>query len=122
MYGFPFIRQRDARQCGAASLAMVCRYWGKTVSLTSIEDLCDSTRIGVSLKALTVAANELGFETAMARIPADSLNDIEIPTILHWGDNHFVVFLKKEKDRYVIADPAIGKKRIAYEEIGRAHV
>lgn len=117
MYGFPFIRQRDARQCGAASLAMVCRYWGKTVSLTSIEDLCDSTRIGVSLKALTVAANELGFETAMARIPADSLNDIEIPTILHWGDNHFVVFLKKEKDRYVIADPAIGKKRIAYEEI-----
>lgn len=31
-----------------------------------------------------------------------------LPCILHWGQNHFIVLCKIDKDLFYIADPAIG--------------
>lgn len=33
MRKFPFVKQHDAMQCGIASLAMICEYFGKKYSI-----------------------------------------------------------------------------------------
>src|SRR5690606_18064912 len=38
----------------------------------------------------------------------DQLTDIELPCILHWNQNHFVVLYGIKKGRYYISDPASG--------------
>ena len=40
--------------------------------------------------------------------------DVPLPCILHWNQNHFVVCYKIKDDRYYIADPAAGK--VVYRE------
>ena len=46
--------------CGAASLGMICRHFGRKVSLARIRQLCHTSTDGTSLKAICRAATELG--------------------------------------------------------------
>ena len=57
---FTHVQQIDAMDCGAASLGMICRHFGRDVSLAHIRQLCHTSRDGTSLKALCHAATELG--------------------------------------------------------------
>ena len=55
--------QRDAMQCGVASLAMVCGWYGRRYSLTDMERHCHVTRQGVSLKGIMDAAKAVGLDS-----------------------------------------------------------
>lgn len=65
MSRFYFIKQHDAMQCGPACLAMICRYYGKTYTLSTLSKLCPATNEGVSLLCINNAAEKLGFHTIM---------------------------------------------------------
>lgn len=74
---------------------------------------------GVSLMGLSDAAGTIGFKTMGLRITLDQLvNDVPLPCILYWKQNHFVVCygIKKRRGHYhfLIADPA--KQPISYAE------
>src|SRR4029453_10143822 len=56
----PHVFQVDAMDCGAACLAMVCRHFGRAVSLARIRQLAHTSLDGTSLRALCTAATELG--------------------------------------------------------------
>ena len=58
---FPYIRQRDAMQCGTACIAMICKHYGINISLDVLSDLCPFNSEGVSLLALSKVAKSLGF-------------------------------------------------------------
>lgn len=111
-------RQRDAMQCGAASLEMICRYHGVQTSLHAIESLCHATIDGVSMKGLVNAAGHLGLNAKGALLTLEQLSLCPLPAILHWNQNHFVVLYHMDKKgRYFhIADPAKGKVRYTKEE------
>ncbi len=53
------IEQIDEMDCGAASLGMICRHFGKKVSLSRIRQLCHTATDGTSLKALCRAASRI---------------------------------------------------------------
>ena len=103
---FPWIKQRDSMQCGVACLTMVCRHYGWACTLSQIEELCHATTEGVSLRGMSQAASELGFETASVRLSPDELSQSPLPAILHWNQNHFVVLYRI--DRRGIHDADIG--------------
>ena len=103
---FPWIKQRDSMQCGVACLTMVCRHYGWACTLSQIEELCHATTEGVSLRGMSQAAAELGFETASVRLSPDELSQSPLPAILHWNQNHFVVLYRI--DRRGIHDADIG--------------
>lgn len=68
---------------------------------------------------LSDAAGTIGFKTMGLRITLDQLvNDVPLPCILYWKQNHFVVCygIKKRRGHYhfLIADPA--KQPISYAE------
>ena len=110
-----FFRQLDAMDCGPASLKMIAGYYGKEYSIQTLRDYCYITREGVSMQGISEAAERIGFRTLGVRLTFDQLkNDVPLPCILHWNQQHFVVCYKvkqrrRGKDKVYIADPASGK-------------
>lgn len=113
-----FIKQRDAMQCGAASLCMICRYLGFRFSLDKIEQVCYKTNEGVSLKSIYDGAIAIGLKATALTLNCNGLTELKNPCILHWNQNHFVVLYKVDRNgnRFWIADPAKGKYKLNLEE------
>ncbi len=116
---FPFIKQRDAMQCGVSCLQMICHYHGREIPNYQIESVCVPTTEGVSLLGISEAAEHLGFHAVSGRVSIDELKDTPLPCILHWNQNHFVVLYKVKRNRYYIADPAKGKITYSEQEFAR---
>lgn len=117
MQKFPFYKQLGSMQCGIAALAMICDFYGMRYSLSTLNSLCNYTNDGVSFKSLSYTAQQLGFKTAVGAISLKDLNDILLPCILHWNQNHFVVLYKVDRSgkRFWIADPGKGKYKLSLE-------
>ncbi len=111
---FKVIRQLDSMQCGIASLAMVCSYYGKNISIKKLSSICPVSSEGVSMLAIKAAAESIGLEVIAGRIHINELIRINGPFILYWNQNHFVVLYKVSNDGkyFFIADP--GKGNIRY--------
>lgn len=105
---FPFVRQRDNMQCGAACLCMICRFYGYRVSLPNISGVCSPTAEGVSLLGIKESAESFGFEAVPCRIALKNLCADTLPCIMHWNQNHFVVLYKIKGNNFYIADPGRG--------------
>ncbi len=107
---FPFYRQYDAMDCGPTCLQMITRYYGKKTALEDIRKMCEINKSGVNLLGINNTAEQLGFSTVNVKI---SLHDLvaenNLPAILHWDQNHFVVLYKIKRRKYYIADPGTGK-------------
>ena len=104
-------------QCGIASLAMICTYYGRETSIEELSKICFATSEGVSLKGLCDAAKKIGFITVPGKVTIDSLCDENLPCILHWNQNHFVVLYKVKGNVFFIADPSKGMRKCSLEEI-----
>lgn len=118
MKQFPLYIQHDAMQCGIACLQMVCKYYGKEYSLAQLSELCFATNEGVSLLGISQAAEKLGLHTICGRATTEQLGKAQLPCIVFWNQNHFVVLYKVKKSRkgmrYFVADP--GKGLLEYTE------
>lgn len=116
---FPHYLQHDAMDCGPTCLRMIAKYYGKTYSVQTLREHSFITREGVSMLGISDAAEFIGFRTSGVRISLQQLvEDMPLPCILHWNQNHFVVCygIKKKKDgyRFSIADPA--RQLVTYHE------
>lgn len=105
---FPHYKQIDQMDCGATCLRIIFKYYGQLVSIHKIRKLCQTTKNGVNLLGISEAAEKLGFRTYGVRLSLEQLHEAELPCILHWNQNHFVVLYKIRKGRYYISDPAGG--------------
>ena len=111
MRRFPHYNQFDAMDCGPTCLQMIASFYGKKYTLQTLRDKSYITREGVSMLGISDAAESIGFHTTGVRISLNKLKeDVPLPCILHWNQNHFVVcyeIIKKKKGWvYRIADPA----------------
>ncbi|MFD2965792.1 peptidase domain-containing ABC transporter [Sphingobacterium bambusae] len=111
---FPHYKQKDQMDCGATCLRMIFKYYGQIVSIQKIRKLCQTTKEGVNLLGISEAAEKLGFRTQGIRLSVDQLQEIELPCILHWNQNHFVALYKIRRGKYYVSDPATGL--MVYEE------
>jgi HlyB family type I secretion system ABC transporter len=116
---FPFVRQLDAMDCGAAALAMVCRHYGRAVSLARIRQLCFTSTDGTSLRALCRAATELGLAARPVKASPRNLPEMPLPAIVHWEGNHWVVVYDVADGHVRIADPALGTRRVTRADFER---
>ena len=107
---FKWVKQHDSMQCGVACLAMICRHYGKEYSLEYLDSYCHANTAGVSMLGIAEAAGIVGFDTMAAAASTDELNEIKLPCILHWNQNHFVVLygISKNGGKFKIADPGKG--------------
>jgi ATP-binding cassette subfamily B protein len=110
--GFPFVRQIDATDCGAAGLAMVCRHFGRAVSLARLRQLLHTSTDGTSLQALCRTAAELGLAARAIKTTSHTLSHIPLPAIVHWEGNHWVVLYEVDTQHVRLADPALGLRHL----------
>lgn len=114
MKKFPFFKQPDQMDCGPTCLRMVAKHYGKNFNLQRLRDISGINREGVSLLGISEAAEKIGFRTTGNRVTLGQLSEINLPAILHWNQNHFVVLYKIKRGIYYIADP--GKGLIEFTE------
>ena len=117
---FKCIIQSDSMMCGITCLQMVCKHFGREVSLRTLSKLCVATSEGVSMLGVNEAANKLGLRTMCVRTDFDTLSKATLPCVLHWNQNHFVVLYKVRKGRiFYVADPGKGLVKYNLEEFGK---
>jgi ATP-binding cassette subfamily B protein len=112
---FSYYRQLDAMDCGPTCLRMVAKHYGRNFNLRTLSALCGFNREGISLLGLSDASEKIGFRSLGVKLNPMQLKDVELPCILHWKQNHFVVLYKIKGGKYYLADPAQGLATI--EEI-----
>jgi HlyB family type I secretion system ABC transporter len=110
------VLQIDEMDCGAACLAMICRHFGRKVSLPRIRQLCHTATDGTSLKAISRAATELGLAARALKISLRNLPLMPLPAIVHWEGNHWIVLYDVDQQFVRVADPARGLRKLPRRE------
>jgi len=119
----PMILQSEISECGLACLAMVASYFGQIQTLQSIRK---KRRIGIqgtNLKHLIELGDSLGLASRALQCPIDEVHKLQMPCILHWDLNHFVVLTKVsgrgQSAKFSINDPAMGKRTLNVDEFSK---
>ncbi|MEO1559410.1 MAG: cysteine peptidase family C39 domain-containing protein, partial [Cyanobacteria bacterium J06632_19] len=113
---YPFIQQQSSSDCGAASLAMISKYWGKRFSINSLRSIAHINSMGAELSDLANAAEYLGYQAFAVRGSLNQLKSQTSPWIAHYQGNHYIVVWQIKEEFVLVSDPAIGKKWISCEE------
>lgn len=114
------ILQHTSSDCGAACLAMLCNWYGATISASHIAEIMPCPARGISMADISHTANSIGLQTKAFRLDFDSLRDnYSAPCIAHWHGNHFIVIAKISKHSVTVLDPAIGKVRYSIRDFCR---
>ena len=114
---FPFVRQIDQFDCGAACVAMLCRAFGHEVSLPFVRQAVGTGVDGTSLRGIQRGGELAGLEIRALKASKDRLDTLPLPAVLHWGGNHWVVLCGVQPHRVRIADPARGLRYLARAEV-----
>jgi ABC-type bacteriocin/lantibiotic exporter with double-glycine peptidase domain len=118
MSATPVILQMEAAECGAACLAMVLGHHGRHLTLEEVRTACGTSRDGVNAAELVAAARSFGLTTKVLRREVEDLDALPMPLILHWAFDHFVLLEKIRGNRFVIHDPALGRRVVGRAEFG----
>lgn len=117
---YPIVLQHSEEDCGAACLATVVKYYGHTFSLTRVREAVGTGSRGTTLLGIRRGAEALGFTAKQVQATSDLIDHLEhvpLPTIIHWKGNHWVVLYGQKRNHYLVADPAIGIRRLTYAEL-----
>ena len=114
---FPHIKQVDEMDCGAASLAMICRHFGRKVSLARIRQVVHTAADGTSLRGLCNGAQALGLAARSVKVSPQNTPQMPLPAIIHWDNYHWVVLFDVSEKQARIADPATGIRTIERREL-----
>ena len=117
-FRFPLILQADSSDCGVASLAMVAEWYGIPVNYDNLRQLCQLSRIGVSLLTINEQAQKLGFKTEAVQLDFENLQaeEKQMPCIVFWNSEHFIVVRRITKRKVLVADPALGLLSYSHEQ------
>ncbi len=113
----PMIYQTEAMECGLASMAMVAKYHGHNIDLNGLRQRFPVSLKGATLSQLMHMANQLDMGPRALRLELEDLSKLQLPAILHWDLNHFVVLKKVSGNKVHIHDPAIGAKVMTMKKL-----
>ncbi|WP_047515743.1 peptidase domain-containing ABC transporter [Methylophilus sp. Q8] len=116
----PITLQTEASECGLACLVMVSNYHGFRTDLATMRRLFLISIKGTTLSHLMGMAQAVGFTTRPVKLELEDLKDLRRPCILHWNFNHFVVLKEVGARHVVIHDPAMGIRKLSFDEVSAA--
>lgn len=113
----PLVMQAELSECGLACLAMIVGYHGYQMDMSSIRHRFPVSSQGTSLQTLIAIADKLNLSSRALKLRLDALHQLQVPCILHWDMNHFVVLARCSARGVDIQDPAVGKRRMRMSEL-----
>lgn len=115
----PVILQSEAPECGIACLAMVASHHGYLTDLSAMRVRLSPSLKGVTLKNLAQIAEGMGLTTRGVQAPLEALGKLQLPAVLHWDMNHFVVLVAVKGRKLTLHDPARGRRVMTLDEASR---
>ena len=104
----PVILQTEMTECGLACLAMIARFHGHDIDLNVLRRKHLVSMTGASLKSVIAIADGLQLSSRPLRLDMDHLEKLQLPAMLHWDLNHYVVLKSIKGDQAEIVDPGVG--------------
>lgn len=113
------IVQSEAAECGLACLAMVAAHHGNRIGLRELRRRYPLSLKGASLAQVMDIAGQMGFMCRPLRLDLEHLKELQLPCILHWNLNHFVVLSRVRRRDVIVFDPSLGKRVLPLADFSR---
>lgn len=113
----PLILQAETAECGLACLAMVAGYHGYQTDMVRLRQKFLVSNHGTDLKQLMLMASRLELAARPLKLDVGQLGQLQLPCILHWGMDHFVVLKKLNRINLEIHDPEQGRRLVPLTEV-----
>jgi ATP-binding cassette, subfamily B, bacterial CvaB/MchF/RaxB len=113
------VLQTEGAECGLACLAMIATYHGYKTDLPNLRRKFTVSLKGLNLAQLVQVAGRMDLSCRPLRVDLEALERINLPAILHWNLNHYVVLKQIKGNKIVIHDPAAGLQTLTMEEVSR---
>lgn len=117
----PLIPQLEAAECGAASLGIILAHFGRWAPMEELRVACGVSRNGSNAADIVRAGRRYGLRIRGWRREIASLADTPLPAILFWEFNHFLVLEGVRGDRYLLNDPANGRRSVSAETFSESY-
>jgi len=113
----PVVLQTEVTECGLACLTMIGRYHGHDIDLNVLRKKHLISMTGASLKSIMAIAGSLQLAARPLKVDLDQLHKLQLPAILHWDLNHYVVLKAVKGDKVHIVDPGIGLRMMRLSKV-----
>ena len=117
------VRQDGYKECGAASLLSIIRYYGGNISINKLVNLTKTNKDGTNFYNIKNAAEIIGLEAIGYKLDeVDKLYQLKTPfmcQVIEKNYEHFVVVYKVRKNKLEIMDPAIGKIILTIDDFSK---
>jgi ATP-binding cassette subfamily B protein RaxB len=91
---------------------MIAGYHGAKHEMLSLRARFPGSLRGLRLNQLVEIAGTLGLAARPVKLELADIAQLDVPCILHWNMNHFVILEGFKRKDLLIIDPAHGRKRI----------
>lgn len=113
------ILQSEASECGLACIAIVANTHGMGIGISELRRRFPGSLKGTKLSTLISIAQRLGLSARPLRLEIEDIDSLELPCVLHWDLNHFVVLVRVKRRHVVVLDPAWGERTLSFQELSK---
>lgn len=120
---YPFVKQNGFKDCAAASLLMIIKYYDGYINLDQLSDMLETNKNGTTAYNIVKVASSIGFKAKGIKTNLNEVNseNLILPCIAHVTleekYQHYIVIYKIDfKNKYlIIGDPQAKIKKISFE-------
>lgn len=112
----PYVEQVQSTECGLCCVSMLLRFYGSHYKLNELREYFDVGRDGTSFIQLKKLLETLNFDTKALKCKIEFLPNVELPAIILWENNHFVILESISNKKVVIVDPNFGRRSMQISE------